>query len=142
MKYLAPSINIEGGFVNFGFYQNYAGAFSLPIAGRLYDSVGIILLVAFGILFFRLLRIRQDSSVIHGIAASFTALRPRNDSTRLIAYGLIILGGASNIFDRLFYGYTIDYIAFLNFSFFNLADGMILAGIVLLLVANRNQIRK
>jgi signal peptidase II len=111
MKYLAPSIDFEGGFVNFGLYKNYAGAFSLPIGGQVYNIAGITLLAVFLILFFRV--------ASHKLQAT--------------GYLLIVLGGASNLFDRLFYGYTIDYVNVFNFSFFNLADGMLIAGIFFLL---------
>jgi lipoprotein signal peptidase len=129
-------------------YKNHAGAFSLPLAGWLYNIVGIILLIVFVILLYKEMkkdchsRAGGNISGCDEITASSAALCPRNDSAGLIAYGLIILGGVSNIFDRLFYGYTVDYVAFLNFSFFNLADGMILAGIVLLLAANKKQTMK
>lgn len=116
IKYFAPSINFGGNFLSFGFYKNYAGAFSLPIAGWLYNMAGIILLAIFIYLF-----LKEHKNVY---------------SLQLTAYSFIILGGVSNIFDRLFYGYTIDYINFFNFSFFNLADIMLIAGIILLLIQN------
>lgn len=109
VKYFAPSINFEGSFIKFGFYKNYAGAFSLPVGGALYDIAGIILLVVFIYLFLK---------------------------TKNPAHSFIIFGGASNIFDRLVYGYTIDYVNFMNFSFFNLADGMLLAGIFIFCLLN------
>lgn len=115
IKYFAPSISVEGGFVKFGFYKNYAGAFSLPIAGNLYDIAGIILLIFFIYLFFK----------------EFIA--PRANCLLPTAYCFILLGGLSNMFDRLAFGYTIDYVNFMNFSFFNIADAMLLAGIFILL---------
>ncbi len=116
IKYFAPSISVEGGFLSFGFYKNYAGAFSLPIGGALYDLLGIIIIFIF--LYFYI-----------------SALKKKNN-LQALAYAFILLGGASNVFDRLIYGYTIDYANLFNFSFFNIADGMLLGGIILLLLIN------
>lgn len=52
----------------------------------------------------------------------------------LIAYGLIVFGGLSNLFDRVIYGYVIDMIPLYSFSVFNLADLMITGGCTLILI--------
>jgi len=48
---------------------------------------------------------------------------------------LIILGGASNFFDRIYYGYVVDWIRIFVFplSVFNIADLMIIIGIICLI---------
>ncbi len=48
---------------------------------------------------------------------------------------LIITGGLSNLFDRIFFGYVIDWIRvfFLPFSIFNIADLMIFSGLLCLI---------
>ena len=48
---------------------------------------------------------------------------------------LIITGGLSNLFDRIFFGYVIDWIRlfFLPFSIFNIADLMIFGGLLCLI---------
>lgn len=52
----------------------------------------------------------------------------------LVPYFLILAGALSNILDRLQYGAVIDYASVPSVGlFFNLADAMILAGILLLL---------
>ena len=114
LKYFAPSINFEGGFVKFGFYKNYTGAFSLPIAGSWYNAAGVILLIVF---LFLCLGERKKSRI------------------KFIAYELILFGGISNMSDRFALGYTIDYVNFMNFSFFNIADAMLLGGIFILLIS-------
>jgi len=116
-KYLSPSINFGGDFLQIGFYPNYSGAFSLPISGTLYNLAGITFLGIFIYLFIKELKSIDDYNL------------------QLIAYSYIILGGASNIFDRLAYGYVIDYCNFMDFSFFNIADGILILGIILLLIA-------
>jgi len=48
---------------------------------------------------------------------------------------LIITGGLSNLFDRIFFGYVIDWIRvfFLPLSIFNIADLMIFGGLLCLI---------
>lgn len=58
----------------------------------------------------------------------------KKEITSLIAFTLILVGGASNILDRLIYGFVIDYIDLGRFCVFNLADLMIWAGVGILLV--------
>lgn len=48
----------------------------------------------------------------------------------------IALGAASNFFDRLLYGYTIDYLRILT-GVFNLADGLIVGGGALYLIGRK-----
>lgn len=50
------------------------------------------------------------------------------------AVGLIIAGAWSNFFDRVFYGFVIDYINFGPWSIFNLADAMIVIGVIMIFV--------
>ena len=54
----------------------------------------------------------------------------------MTGFSLIILGGLSNLFDRIYFGYVIDWIKvfFLPVSIFNIADIMIIGGIVILIV--------
>jgi signal peptidase II len=46
---------------------------------------------------------------------------------------LVALGGASNLFDRFYFRGVVDYLLFFSRSAWNIADIMILAGILLLL---------
>ena len=52
----------------------------------------------------------------------------------VLAYGLLL----GNLYDRIFYGYVIDYLDFVifkfNFAIFNLADAAIVIGAILLIV--------
>ncbi len=61
----------------------------------------------------------------------FKTLKKRNFLLST-GFSLIILGGLSNLFDRIIFGYVIDWIRvfFLPISIFNIADIMIIAGIV------------
>lgn len=47
---------------------------------------------------------------------------------------LIFAGGASNLYDRIAYGYTVDYFYLWPYSFFNIADILIITGCVIILV--------
>lgn len=56
-----------------------------------------------------------------------------------LGFSLIILGGLSNFFDRLYFGYVIDWIRIfiLPISIFNIADVMISGGIICLILSLR-----
>ncbi len=73
----------------------------------------------------------------------------------ILAYGLLLGGILGNLYDRIFYGYVIDYLDFrifnFNFAIFNLADAAIVIGAILLIVfegsdndgrKNKNRSRK
>ncbi|RKY41018.1 MAG: signal peptidase II [Candidatus Omnitrophota bacterium] len=51
-----------------------------------------------------------------------------------MAYGFIIGGASSNLFDRLVYGYVIDYIDIKVWPIFNLADAAITTGVAILIL--------
>jgi len=61
----------------------------------------------------------------------------RKNSLLTTGFALIILGGLSNFFDRIYFGYVIDWIRvfFLPISIFNIADLMIIGGILCLIFA-------
>ncbi|MCX6745789.1 MAG: signal peptidase II [Candidatus Parcubacteria bacterium] len=55
----------------------------------------------------------------------------RNNLWGLTAVSLIILGALSNLIDRLIFGFVIDYINIFIWPVFNLADVMIVVGVIL-----------
>ena len=59
----------------------------------------------------------------------------KNNFLLMIGFSLIILGGLSNLFDRIIFGYVIDWLRvfFLPISIFNIADLMIVGGIITLI---------
>lgn len=56
----------------------------------------------------------------------------------IISYGLLLGGILGNLFDRIFYGYVIDYLDFIiikyDFAVFNVADMAIVIGALMLLI--------
>lgn len=112
LKYLAMSqeavdSNSIRGF--FSFEKNFGIAFGLQVP-KIFLCVlivsALILLVSFSLEYFR-----QKNFFAH-----FLTL-------------IIIAGAASNLIDRLKYGYVIDYFALKFWPVFNLADAMIVAGV-------------
>lgn len=114
------SFNLIGDFFTFKFSPNYNIAFSLPLSGIFLNFlilfIIIILLYYFVFLFFR---------------------------KKIINYyfGLLILGAISNYFDRVKYGFVVDYFDLRYFTVFNIADIMIVSG-CLLLIVNEFKIKK
>ncbi len=92
-----------------GFYPNYNLAFGLPL-----PNVLIIILVIIILLFlcycWRLNLITEKN-------------------WNVLAVSLIIIGALSNLFDRLFFGYVIDYLNIFIWPVFNLADAFIVIGV-------------
>lgn len=59
-------------------------------------------------------------------------------SIQKISYGILLGGILGNLFDRIFYGYVIDYLDFIIFKFdfpiFNFADMCILVGALMIIL--------
>ena len=51
-----------------------------------------------------------------------------------ISFCFIAVGFISNLYDRIFYGYVMDYINVFNIGIFNISDCLIIIGIILLLI--------
>jgi signal peptidase II len=56
-----------------------------------------------------------------------------NKFSNQLALGLIFGGGISNILDRSFYGYVIDFIDIFSIAAFNLADVGVIVGAIIIL---------
>lgn len=98
------------GVINMRYVQNTGIAFSM-FSG---SGIGLIL-VTFGL-----------------IAALLVWLFARPDEPKLFRWGLWLIagGGLGNLYDRMVYGYVVDFLetAFIRFPVFNIADVCICAG--------------
>lgn len=95
--------------VAFALFKNTGIAFSIPIAKNVFWLFAVVALAAL-------------------VIAFSSALRKNPPLAALLIFAL--LGSASNLIDRLVYGATIDYVIFFGRSAVNLADAMILFGLV------------
>jgi len=102
------------GILEFRLFRNAGIAFSLPLGGPLVWilSVGILAAVS-------LMAAKEFRAKRYALAGAF---------------GLFVFGACSNLFDRVVYGFTVDYLIFFERSAVNLADGMIVAGALWLLL--------
>jgi signal peptidase II len=113
LKYIALKyfVSAQAGILNdilvFRYVKNFYIAFSLPFISGIWLILVILAILAFLI---SLMRETKESSI---------------DKLSLM---LIIAGAASNLIDRLYYGYVADYIDLKYFTVFNVADCMIVAG--------------
>ena len=121
LKYLVSSylttVNIIDDFFSLTYVLNDGAAFSL-FASKTYLLVLIALLCIFFIIYE--LKNNLDDRIIS------------------IGYSLVLAGLLGNFIDRLTDGYIIDYLSFkileLNFPVFNLADILIVVGIVIVII--------
>lgn len=95
--------------LKFTFTKNYGMAFSIGngLISIIISSVLIIVLLVFIIV-------------------------KRNEIKNFMPYILILSGGFSNLIDRIFRGYVIDYISVFKFAIFNIADSFVVIGILML----------
>ncbi|MBU1178546.1 signal peptidase II [Patescibacteria group bacterium] len=100
-------------FLDIGFYQNRGIAFGIPLP--LYLIYPLIAASLILIVWRYGRQLRQGQSWIW------------------LACWMVLMGAASNLFDRLYWGYVVDYIHFSFGSTFNVADMTIVAGVVILL---------
>lgn len=112
--YLNSPIKIIKNMFSLYFTPNYHIAFSLPVTGLWLDLLILLIIV-----------------ILINYYFLFAAQNKNLEATSLI---FIIIGAASNLFDRFKYGYVIDYFDVRFFTIFNLADVMIVGGVIVLLV--------
>lgn len=100
-------------FLGWEFFRNFGIAFSLPLTQL------IVLPLSF---------------IIIGGIVIYTAQKQNKPPLLLWGTALIVSGALSNIIDRMFLGFTTDYIRII-FSVINLADICIVAGALLVLLS-------
>mgnify|MGYP001574935943 CR=1 FL=1 len=114
--------NLIGEILKFNYQANHYIAFSLPLAGRV---LIVLLILIISVL------------ILLGL---FYWFKHQYDKSALLF--LIVLGAGSNLFDRLKYGQVIDYLDLKYFTVFNLADAMIVIGVILLIIILREPLIK
>lgn len=97
--------------IQIGFFPNENIAFGLPLPQALTIILVIIILIFLSFLWWISLA--------------------KKETWKLLANSLIILGALSNLLDRLIFGYVIDYLNVLIWPVFNLADTMIVIGVLI-----------
>lgn len=111
LKHLALAgheTDIIAGAVRFDLFKNTGIAFSLPFSGPLVWVLSVAILAAVSLMAAREFRAKRFA-----LAGAF---------------GLFVFGACSNLFDRVTYGFTVDYLILFGRSAVNVADGMIVAG--------------
>lgn len=122
IKYIAlQKLPTEGSFELSGLFdlavhKNFGIAFNLPLAQNLTVFVTVVLI-----------------SIFCWLAWKSIQSKPYLTSASV----LIIAGALGNLFDRIVYGFTVDYIILFGRSAINLSDVLILTGVVWLLLASR-----
>lgn len=100
-------------YVSFHFVKNTGIAFSISLPNWLLFP----LMAAAGLFIFYFFRLSYE----------------RKDFFPFIGLLSLIFGASSNFYDRVAYGYVIDYIDIKNFSVLNFSDIMITLGLIILL---------
>lgn len=108
-----------GNILKFNPVENKNIAFSLPLSG-----IWLEVIIAFTIIFLTYILINLIKKQAFAQACFLL---------------FVILGAASNLYDRIFFGGVIDYLDLRYFTVFNLADVMIVSGaLALALSVHRN----
>lgn len=109
---LFQQIPILGDWISLTYVRNYGLAFSLFEHNRWIFVVFISICVVGASIF--LYKYSSTKSTVFNIGLAF-----------------IISGGIGNLIDRIFRGYVVDFIYFKKFPVFNIADSLIVVGVIL-----------
>ena len=75
------------------------------------------------------------SIIVIAVILSFLFCNKNNNSkTQTYLWQLVLAGGVSNLCDRIFRGFVVDFIQLKFFGVFNLADACIVLGIIAILL--------
>lgn len=124
-QHLAPDVyfRLLGDWVLFRFTPNSYISFSIPFSGILLNITIILIIIALIYYIFYLILSKKNKS-----------LSRKDRKQTVILLTIILFGAISNIQDRLSYGYVIDFLELRYFTVFNLADIMISAGTLSLII--------
>lgn len=109
-NFFTPPLNILGNFFKLNFIPNYYISFSLPVGGLVISVLVFIIII--------------------GLLFTLINFYKKKDYKYVLLLIVIILGAISNLADRIKYGFVIDYFDLKYFTVFNVADIMIVFGII------------
>jgi signal peptidase II len=110
-QFSLKSINLVHDLLVFRAVKNYYIAFSLPfISGKWLIMATLAILIFLASMLYKM----------------------REEHSRIVSISLILAGAISNLVDRIYYGFVIDYFDLKYFTVFNIADMMIVSGSLLL----------
>lgn len=122
--YFNQPLSIISDIFSLNFAKNYYISFSIPLSGPiLTTAIGLIILIL--LLYWLKLYIQNTK---HQIV-----------NTNLFPLTILIIGAMLNFTDRIRFGYVIDYFDLKYFTIFNLADIMILTGVIWLIIFNNHK---
>ena len=112
--FLGQSIPLIHGFFHLTYIRNTGGAF-----GIMRNSTNLFIVI----------------SVIVIIFIIYFLFKEKNKDALILVFSALVLGGAlSNLIDRIRLGYVIDFLDFLVWPVFNIADAAISIGVALLVL--------
>lgn len=107
---------VDPGILAFAIHRNLGVAFDIPF--RLEFIILVSILIGLGLLHIAYKNFRTHPDIA-------------------LSTGVIILGALGNLYDRVVYDFTVDYIILFGRSAINLSDIVIVTGVVLLLLSSR-----
>ena len=112
------SIIVISNFFNITYVRNTGAAWSI-FAG---ETLGLIVI----------------SLIIIALIVYYVSKNKFKSKLELFGYSLILGGAIGNLYDRIVYGYVIDFLDFYIFGYdypiFNLADSFIFIGVILVII--------
>ena len=105
-----------GNFLQINYTMNFNLAFGLPVPQGVTIFIVLILLIFLSLLWTWHFLLREIN--------------------KLLGLSLVIVGALSNLMDRLIVGHVIDYLNIWIWPVFNLADIMIVVGVIIYLIFN------
>ena len=115
---LNPSFTVFNNFFYISNVHNYGAAFSVLYGNRIF--LVIVSVITLVLVYYFLLKNKKF------------------DWFNIILYSLLIGGILGNLFDRIIYGYVVDYLDFYifgyNFPIFNIADICIVISVILIVI--------
>ena len=107
---------VDPGVVEFAIHRNWGIAFNIPF------QMGLVILF----------------SVVIGLFLLHIAFQNRERHPDItFATIMIVFGAMGNLFDRIVYSFTVDYIILFGRSAINISDIVIVSGVILLLLSSR-----